>query len=99
MIQRLKQYSLIAIAAGIVYFLLSYHLLFEGLNVPTLLKKGKKTFNHTFVSLKTGEFAKPGDLLKIEALRDDGVGDVLVEKGYLTDAERSKLENKYAAEE
>jgi hypothetical protein len=96
--QRIKQYILIAIGLGAVYFLLSYHLVFYGMDV-TLLKKSELHFNQTFVSIKPTEFSGPEDVLKNDVLRRDGIGDILVEKGLLTEDERWKLEDQYDAED
>jgi len=96
--QRIKQYILIAIAFGILYFFLSNHILFLGTDI-TLLKKGKLSLNQTFVSISPGEFTGPEDILLIDVLRRDGVGDILVKKGLLSDEKRWELEDQYDAED
>ena len=96
--QRIKQYILIAAGLGVIYFLLSYHIIFYGMDI-TLLKKQKLHFNQTFVNIQPTEFSGPEDTLRIDVLRKDGIGDILVEKGLLTEEKRWELEDKYDAED
>jgi hypothetical protein len=97
--KRIKQYIWIAIAGVCAYFLLSYHFVFNGWTDVTLLKKAHLSFNQTFVNIKPGEFRGPEDILRIDVLREDGIGDILVEKGHLTDEERWELETYYESEQ
>ena len=98
MVQRMKQYLFIAILLGILYFFLSNHIIFFGKDI-TLLKKGKLSLNQTFVSIKPGEFTGPEDILAIDVLRRDGIGDILVEKELITEEERWALEDQFDAED
>lgn len=94
--KRIKQYIYIGIALGVLYFFLSNHLVFYGKDL-TLLKKGKLSFNQTFISIKPTYFTGPEDILAIDVLRWDGIGDILVKKGLLTEEERWSLEDQYDA--
>ncbi len=97
MVSRLKQYLLIAAAGAALYFLLSNHIIFHGEDANFvknvyLLKKSKLHLHETFVSLNQ---KSPDAIMKIRVLREDGVGELLVDIGMINDAERSRLESKY----
>jgi hypothetical protein len=94
---RIKVYLLIAVAAGAVYFLLSHHIIFYGQEASViqniyLLKKSKLNLHYTFFSLHQ---KKPEAVMKIKQLREDGIGDLLVELRLLTEQEKSRLESQY----
>jgi hypothetical protein len=94
---RIKQYLLIAAAGAAVYFLLSQHVIFYGeesnfLKNIYLLKKSKLNLHNTFVSLNQ---VPPEAVIKIKALRDDGIGDLLVAVGKISPEEKARLEHKY----
>ena len=88
MIRRIKQLILLAILVSVGYFLLSNHIIYFG-NGIKLLKKSKPTSAYTFVSI---EDKRAEDILKIEDLRNDGIGDLLVEIGKLNNEEKERLE-------
>jgi hypothetical protein len=90
MVQTLKKWLLIGIAGAIFYALMSYHFIFFG-KTPRILPKSEKTFEYTFFSV--GE-KKPIQILKIDQLREDGIGDLLVEEGMITMEEKYELEDK-----
>jgi hypothetical protein len=97
MVSRLKQYLLIAAAGAAVYFLLSHHVIFHGEEANFvknihLLKKSKLHLHETFVSLNQ---KSPEAIMKVKVLREDGIGELLVEIGMISDAELSRLESKY----
>ena len=79
------------IVGGTLYFLLSYHFIFIGGNVK-FLKKGSLTLNYTFFSVrgKSNE-----SILAIDELRKDGIGDILVEAGIMTEEEKESLTARY----
>ncbi|HDG97049.1 MAG: hypothetical protein DRG71_00235 [Deltaproteobacteria bacterium] len=74
-----------------MYFILSYHFIFDGLHV-SLLKKSNPTLNYTFFSLQGKDVRK---VLDIEELREDGIADVLVERGFITDEKAERLLARY----
>jgi hypothetical protein len=94
---RIKGYLLLAGAGAAIYFLLSFHIIFYGHDASVvqniyLLKKSKLNLHYTFFSLHQ---KKPDAVMKIKPLRDDGIGDLLVELGLLTEEDKSRLENQY----
>jgi len=75
-----KKIFLWGILGGALYFLLSYHVIFDGLHV-TLLQKSKRDLNYTFFSIQGKD---PRKILGIDELREDGIADVLVERGKIS---------------
>jgi hypothetical protein len=75
------------IVAAVIYSLLSYHFIFVE-NTVKLLKKSSITLNYTLFSAKgkTNE-----SILSIDELREDGIGELLVEVGRLTEEELEVL--------
>jgi hypothetical protein len=95
MMQRLKQYLLIALAAAALYFVMDNHFVMKK-NRFYLLQKTSLNLNDTFVSLDN---KRPETIMENDDLRDAGIGDLMVELGMLTDEKKSQLESKYAYEE
>ena len=89
---RIKQYILIAVLAVAGYFLMSNHFIFYGTSVH-LLKKPSLHLHYTFFSIKN---KKPDSIMKIDYLRDAGIGDLLVELGMIDQEQRAKLESEYS---
>ena len=89
---RIKQYILIAVIAAAAYFVLSNHFIFYGAKVH-LLKKPTLHLNYTFYSVKE---KRPSSVMKIDYLRDAGIGDLLVELGMIDQEQRAKLEREYS---
>ena len=88
---RIKTMSIWIIVGGIIYFFLHFHLIFID-NTIKLLKKSKLTLNYTFFSAKGKTNAI---ILTNEALREDGIGDLLVEMGKMSDEEYESLLMRY----
>lgn len=95
MIQRIKQYIFFAIIAAICYFFLSHHIIYYEKSFY-LLNKSNLTFSYTFYSIQK---KKPATILKADPLREDGMGDLLVELGLLDEEEKEQLEEEYSWEE
>ena len=91
---RIKQYILIAAFAVAAYFLMSNHIIFYGRDVH-LLKKPTLHLHYTFFSVKE---KRPSSVMKIDYLREAGIGDLLVELGMIDEAQRTQLENEYSYE-
>lgn len=87
----IKKVILLAIVAGIVYGLMSYHIVFYGTKI-TLLPKSTHTLEWTFVNVKPTEFRTPQEILGEDVLREDGIGYVMVEFGIITEEQRIKIE-------
>ncbi|HDM10527.1 MAG TPA: hypothetical protein ENF92_08440 [Desulfobacteraceae bacterium] len=86
-----KKIFLWGLLGAAMYFLLSYHFIFNGLHV-TLLKKSNPTLNYTLFSLQGKDVRK---VLDIDELREDGIADVLVERGFITDEKAERLLARY----
>ena len=84
-----KKLLLWVILGGILYFFLSYHIIYIGKELK-LLKKSELTLEYTFYSadLKTNK-----TILSIDSLRKDGIGDLLVEMGRISETEMKSLVN------
>ena len=82
-----KKLIIWVIVGAVIYSLLSYHFIFVE-NTVKLLKKSSLTLNYTLFSTKgkTNE-----SILSIDELREDGIGELLVEAGRLTEAELDAL--------
>ena len=80
-----------AIVLGAAYFLLSYHVIFFGKH-PMLLKKSHLSLNYTFFSVQS----KPNRLIMaIDDLRRDGIADMLVREGRMSEEEHDLYLQKY----
>jgi hypothetical protein len=79
----------IIIACG--YFILSHHFIFIGSDLR-LLKKSKLTLEYTLFSTqgKTVE-----SIMNVDELRKDGIGELLVEAGKITQDQLEAILNKY----
>ena len=84
---KLKKIAIWAIVIGIGYFILSNHFILVNSTVK-LLKKSSLTLNYTFFNAK-GKANKT--ILAIKELRDDGIGELLVEEGRMTEDELERL--------
>ena len=89
---RIKQYILIAVAAVALYFIMNNHFIFDGPQVH-LLKKNSLHLHYTFFSVKA---KKPDNIMKIDYLREAGIGDLLVELGIINEEQKNQLENQYS---
>ena len=88
---RFRTISIWVVLGGIIYFFMHFHLIFVD-NTIKLLKKSKLTFNYTFYSTKGKTNAM---ILFNKELREDGIGDLLVEMGNMSDEEYERLLMKY----
>jgi hypothetical protein len=91
----LKKIIIVAILAGILYALLGYHYIFISW-VPNMLKKSELTLKYTVFSTK----GKTTDaMLSIPELWNDGIGELLLEQGLITQEEYEKYKLKMEGEE
>ncbi len=84
MLSRLTHYLIIGAVLGFFYILLSNHFLFFGyreLDDIERLEKTELTFKHTFCSIQQ---QSPEAVLRIDALREAGVGDLMVQRGMVS---------------
>ena len=95
MLKTIRNYILIVILAYGVYFVMDHHFIIDGKDFY-LLKKSELTLSYTFFSIKD---KKIESIMKIDALRNDGIGDLLVELEMITEENKNKLEAKFDAED
>ena len=89
--KKIKFLILMALLGAAGYFLLSYHFICLGYSIK-LLNKARLTSAYTFVyaSNKSVE-----SLLRIDTLREAGIGDILVEIGRISEEKKESLEKKF----
>ena len=92
MFSTIKKYIMIGLLAYGAYFIMDHHFLFEGKNFY-MLKKSEPSLKYTFFNMTE---RKVESIMKIDALRQDGVGDLLVELGKITEEEKIIFEKKYS---
>ncbi len=88
---RIRNYLLIALAVAAGYFFMDNHIIFDGKEVH-LLQKTSLHLHYTFYSISS---KKPDTIMKVDELRNAGIGDLLVDLGKITSEQRYKLESKY----
>jgi len=88
---KLKKGLVWGIIGAVFYFLLSYHIVFIGSNIR-LLKKSHLTLEYTIFSTqgKTNE-----SILRVDDLRRDGIGQLLVDAGKMSQEELEMLLDRY----
>jgi|GEM_PF-772453 len=96
MLSRIKQYALLGAIVYAFYFLLSHHFIVTGFDIDSIqdtrvLKKKELTLKYTFFSLKQ---ASPEKVMQIPELREVGIGDVMIEKGMVTQERLNAIERK-----
>ena len=74
--------------AAALYIALSYHFIFFGWTNIKFLKKSELTLNYTFFSAQ-GKTNKV--ILAVEPLRNDGIGDLLVEMGRMSKEQKEAI--------
>jgi len=91
----IKKLFLWAVLGGILYFFLSFHLIYIDKSVK-LLRKSELTLEYTFytANLKTNK-----TILSVDALREDGIGDLLVEMGRISEEEMESLVDRIEEED
>ena len=80
-----------AIVGVVLYFLLSYHFIIINSGIK-LLKKSSLTLEYTIYSAKGKTNAM---ILSIDELREDGIGDLLVEMGKMSEQQLELIMLKY----
>jgi hypothetical protein len=95
MVNRIRNYVLVALAIGAFYYLLSHHFIFSSFRDVDVLNKAELTFKYTFVSVKQ---IKPEVILRVESLRDAGLGQILVERGMLSEGRLTMILDKIESE-
>ena len=90
----LKKIMTIAIIAGVLYLLLGYHYIIVDKSIK-MLKKSELTLKYTFFSTKSKSI---DSILTVQELWDDGIGELLLEEGQITEEELAKYETKMEGE-
>jgi hypothetical protein len=93
--QFLKKIAIIVILAGVLYALLGYHYVFIG-KVPKILKKSQLTLKYTVFST-SGKTTQ--SILSIPELWNDGIGELFLEEGLITEEEYERYRLKMEGEE
>lgn len=91
----LKKILIWAVLGGVLYFFLSFHLIFIDSTIK-LLRKSRLTLEITFFNAggKTN-----ATILSNDDLREDGIGDLLVEMGKMSQEGYERLLRKYEEED
>ncbi len=89
--ERIKQYLIYALIIALGYFVLSYHFIYFGRSFK-LLKKSRLNLNYTFYSLDN---KSPETVLKVDELRKDGIGQLMLELGLISEEKLEELEAEY----
>ena len=92
--KKMNRLLLIIVAAVFGYLLLSFHVVYFG-DAVKVLKKARLTSEYTFVNAKD---LTPEAILKIDTLREAGVGDVLVDMGKLDKNKKDALEKEFESD-
>jgi hypothetical protein len=88
----LKRILLFGSIAAILYVLLGYHFIFFSGSRVRMLKKSRFTLEYTFFSAHGKSNAT---ILAIDDLRENGIADLLVEMGEMSEAEMDALMHRY----
>ncbi|MBW1804971.1 MAG: hypothetical protein JRJ06_01115 [Deltaproteobacteria bacterium] len=91
----LKKVVIVAVIVAIGYALLGYHYIIIGKSVK-MLKKSTLTLQYTIFNTKGKEMSR---ILSIEPLWEDGIGDLLVEQGIISEEQLELYKEKMEEEE
>ncbi len=91
----LKKVVIVAVIVAIGYALLGYHYIIIGKSVK-MLKKSTLTLQYTIFNTKGKEMSR---ILSIEPLWEDGIGDLLVEQGIISEEQLELYKEEMEEEE
>jgi hypothetical protein len=87
----IKKIFIFGILGGILYFFLSFHLIFINSTIK-LLRKSSLTLEYTFFMANGKTNAT---ILFNDDLREDGIGELLIEMGKMSEEHYTRLMRKY----
>ena len=87
----IKKIFIFGILGGILYFFLSFHLIFINSTIK-LLRKSSLTLEYTFFMANGKTNAT---ILSTDDLREDGIGELLIEMGKMSEGQYTRLRRKY----
>ena len=87
----IKKIFIFGILGGILYFFLSFHLIFINSTIK-LLRKSSLTLEYTFFMANGKTNAT---ILSTDNLREDGIGEILIEMGKMSEGQYTRLMRKY----
>ncbi len=87
----IKKIFIFGILGGILYFFLSFHLIFINSTIK-LLRKSSLTLEYTFF-MANGKTNAP--ILSTDDLREDDIGELLIEMGKMSEDQYTRLMRKY----
>jgi hypothetical protein len=87
----LKKLVIWAVILACGYFILSHHFIFIGSDLR-LLKKSRLTLEYTIFSTQGKSIES---IMNVDDLREDGIGELLVEKGKMTEDQLKAILEKY----
>ena len=87
----IKKIFIVGILGGILYFFLSFHLIFIYSTIK-LLRKSSLTLEYTFFMANGKTNAT---ILSTDDLREDGIGELLIEMGKMSEGQYTRLMRKY----
>ena len=87
----IKKIFIFGILGWILYFFLSFHLIFINSTIK-LLRKSSLTLEYTFFMANGKTNAT---ILSTDDLREDGIGELLIEMGKMSEDQYTRLMRKY----
>ena len=92
-----KKILTIGIICAVLYFLMGYHyIIIDDWSSPKMLKKSKYTLKYTFFNAKG---KTPKKVMSVPELWEDGIGELLLKEGKISEGELESFRIKLEAEE
>lgn len=92
--KQIIRYIIIGVLLLIGYFFASRHIIINKREFSTL-EKSYLTFEYTFYNVTDRD---PEDIMRIDLLREAGIGDLLVEMGIIGEMQKERLEYRFESE-